>query len=107
MYKQIDARFKTPLRMIISGPSGSGKSSFIRRLLTNASECLEGGRPEKIIWISGSPMTPDENLIESGKVDFFTRQIPSEDDLYRLAKQHDKGILVIFDDLIQLLKDSK
>jgi hypothetical protein len=41
--------FKSPFRLIVSGPSGAGKTEFVKQLIDNRSRMIEPP-PEHIIW---------------------------------------------------------
>lgn len=48
----MDVRIKTPFRMILAGPSMSGKTTFIRKLLVNG-ESMFDRQFVKILWCYG------------------------------------------------------
>lgn len=45
-----DASFQTPFNMIVSGPSGSGKSVFVQKLLDSP---ILGTKPREVVWCYG------------------------------------------------------
>ena len=89
-----DLRFKHPFTCIISGPSGSGKSSFCIKLLQNLESLstetkFEGG----ILWCYGeSNAFPS---VEVGRKVQFHLGVPDN-----FANAGNKPCLIILDDLL-------
>ena len=48
----MDPRWKHPFTCIVAGPTSSGKTQFVKRLLENSSETINPP-PEKIYWFYG------------------------------------------------------
>ena len=48
----MDPRLKHPFTSVIAGPTGSGKSHFVSRLLTHAQTMIDPP-PEKVMWCYG------------------------------------------------------
>ena len=90
---EIDLKFKIPFGMIISGPSNSGKTEFLLKLLKNT-EKLFSPPPKVVVYCYGeyhSHITQMESQgirINSG--------MPSEELLQKLQRPY----LLILDDLI-------
>ena len=88
----MDPRFKHPFTCLISGPTMSGKTHFVRRLLENLSQHVD--TPIKdIIWCYGEWQPCYEELKQRG-INFIKGPIDSEE----LSPSHPH--LVILDDLM-------
>ena len=84
-------RFKHPFTCVVAGPTGSGKSVFIDKLVRNASDMITPP-PEKIIWCYG---VWQHMYNEMRGVDFL-EGLPDIKEIDRL-KRH----LIIIDDLMK------
>lgn len=84
-------------RMIVSGSSATGKSSFVHRLLVNANGLME--RPfEKIIYLQGVQTKSGKALQKIFKNDMLIfNGIPTEQVLLPLCQTKKKTALVIED----------
>ena len=96
-----DVRFKCPMSLICAGPSYSGKTSFVRRILKYKEHIFAPEPPGYIIYITGSTLTSsDQTLLDENLVDELSQAIPTENELYDKAAEVPSGILVIFDDCL-------
>ena len=102
MTKKIyDPRLVWPYSLLLCGPTGCGKTTWIVELLRNHEE-LCSHTPKKLIWIYGVEQ-PD--LFETIRKIWFPRQCEfingfPEDLLTRLEQTSDRGSLCIFDDVM-------
>ena len=48
-----DPRWKHPFPALVAGPSASGKTQFVKRLLESGEDMIDGA-PENIIWCYGT-----------------------------------------------------
>ena len=60
----MDPRLKHPFTCIVAGPSQSGKTVFLRRLLTQAQELINEP-PEVILWFYGEYQSLYDKLTDS------------------------------------------
>ena len=92
-----DIRFKHPFTCIVSGPSGSGKSSFTLRLVQHLdSLCTEPDYSGWIIWCySEKSAVPREKLTSLHKNFSFHEGVPQN-----FGNEHGKTCLIILDDLL-------
>ena len=73
-----DIRFKTPFSLILSGASGSGKTTWSEHFLSIVDKITDGkGKYEKLLWFSG------------------TNQL----DLFKRSKSNFKGTTRVFDSI--------
>ncbi|MDI9312887.1 MAG: ATP-binding protein [Limnohabitans sp.] len=95
-------QFISPFSMIVSGPSGSGKSFLIRRILKNHKKLIE---PEKdvltVLWVYGVWQKIYEEPIENVKIE-YTDILPTEKEL-----DENKPDLIVIDDLMNEISDNK
>ena len=55
MNTNYDIRFKTPFSLILSGASGSGKTTWLDHFLSLFDKITDGkGKYEKLLWLSGT-----------------------------------------------------
>jgi len=92
-----DIRFKHPFTCIVSGPSGSGKSSFTLRLVQHLhSLCTEPNFSGGIIWCySEKSAVPRETLFSLHKNVSFHEGVPQNFD-----NDHGRPCLIILHDLL-------
>ncbi len=57
----MDPRWKHPFTCIVAGPTGCGKTTFVARLLRNASVMIDPP-PEQVTWYYGQWQSAYENL---------------------------------------------
>ena len=92
-----DLKFKHHFTCIVSGPSGSGKSSFTLRLLQHLeSLCTEPDFRGGIIWCySEKSAVPRQKLVAIRKNVSFREGVPQN-----FGDGHGRPCLIIFDDLL-------
>ena len=92
-----DIRFKHPFTCIVSGPSGSGKSSFTLRLVQHLdSLCTEPNFSGGIIWCySEKSAFLREKLTSLHKIVRFHEGVPQN-----FGDDHSRPCLIILDDLL-------
>ena len=102
MSKKIyDARLVWPYSLLLCGPTGCGKTTWIVELLKSHEEmCTQ--TPKKLIWIYGAEQP---ELFKTIKEIWAPRQCEfiegfPEDLMSRLEKSNDRGSLCIFDDVM-------
>nr|CAD2176968.1 unnamed protein product [Meloidogyne enterolobii]CAD2184337.1 unnamed protein product [Meloidogyne enterolobii]CAD2185566.1 unnamed protein product [Meloidogyne enterolobii]CAD2187444.1 unnamed protein product [Meloidogyne enterolobii]CAD2200934.1 unnamed protein product [Meloidogyne enterolobii] len=88
-----ELKFKLPFGLIISGPSSSGKSTFLLKFITQSVDLIDPP-PKSILYCFGEMSTIVPILQKSG-VSVFAG-VPPEDVIKRLPKPS----LVILDDLL-------
>ena len=90
---EIDVGFAAPMSLVVAGPSGVGKTKFVRKFLENASRLMNGATPRRVYWYYAywqsdyAEMSADLGVV-------FRQGLPSGDDL---AEGED--CLVVMDDL--------
>ena len=73
-----DIRFKTPFSLLLSGASGSGKTTWLEHFLRIFDKITDGkGKYEKLLWFSGTNQT----------------------DLFKRIKSNFKGTTRVFDSI--------
>jgi GTPase SAR1 family protein len=78
-----DLKFKHPFTSIVSGPTGSGKSSFCMGFLQNLYSCTEQNFDGGIIWCySESTAVPWQQLATLSK-NVFMRACPTTSTFFR------------------------
>ena len=67
-----DLRFKHTFNCIITGPSGSGKSSFCIKLLQNSNRCLP--RPSSVVAFCGATVRRTQSPLSTSEEEYsFTK----------------------------------
>ena len=103
-----DLRFKAPFSLILSGVSGSGKTTWVENLLRNYKNLIENGREySNLMWISG---TNQPDLFQRIKKSFdgncrFITELP--ENLYEEIARSDKRLTIIVDDLMHEIANFK
>ena len=92
-------KLKHPFNLIISGPTGSGKSTFCIRLLQNLkSLCTEQKYNGGIFWCFGERTeVPDRELSELNNTIRVHKGIPE-----KIGNKNGKACLIILDDLLDV-----
>jgi len=89
----MDVRFKHPFTALVSGPTGSGKSYFVRDLLRHRSQLIDTPIHE-IIWCYGEWQSLYAEMKKEMSINFhegILEHLPTDD----------KPRLVIIDDLMR------
>lgn len=92
----VDVRLKHPFPMVVSGPTMSGKTSFVRKLLQLGEEMIEN-YPQKIFWCYGEYQPVFEEMRSTINNIEFIEGLPSNmNDLLDPAVRN----LIVIDDLM-------
>lgn len=93
-----DLKLKLPFGMIISGPSSSGKSTFLLKFIVEASELIDP-KPVSILYCFGemNEMIP---VLQKSGVEVYAG-IPPED----IIQSQKKPLLLILDDLLLTIEE--
>lgn len=86
----MDLKFRHPFTCIVSGPTKSGKTTFVRKLLSNLHNFVYPP-PEKIWWFYGEDYEPINNVT-------YLKGVP---DLNLVKQFSPRPQLIIIDDLMQ------
>lgn len=103
-HESIDASFKCPFNMIVSGPSQSGKTQWVARLLAYNKELMEKS-PRIIHWHSPHehiPSLPSNLNVKS----FACLPWDMDDDDYG-SEEEEQPDLIVIDDFAQETSNSK
>lgn len=94
---------KHPFTAVLAGPSFSGKTYLLRKILERADEMIEGA-PEKIIWCHGISQPAHDEMMDSIPNIEFVEGLPND-----LEARMDPTIrnLVVVDDLMNELSNDK
>ena len=89
-------KFKYPFSCLVSGPSGSGKSSFCIRFVQNQDAlCTERNFDGGVLWCySEKTALPNKNLVVMKKKIRYNEGVPSD-----FENAHGRPCLIILDDL--------
>lgn len=91
----MDLRFKHPFTCIVSGPTKSGKTTFVHTLLSDIQNFVHP-TPEKIWWFYGEDYEPIENVT----------YLKGPPDLSLVKQYSPLPQLIIIDDLMQEAGDN-
>jgi len=99
-----DITFQTSFNMIVSGASGTGKTTWVRNLLKMKNQ-LFSTPPATVIWYFNTPQQIYNDMELEGLIDEFhdaSINFPNLEDLTLLVRPYkDKGgSVVIFDDIL-------
>jgi len=94
--------FIHPSTILISGPTGSGKTRFVQRLITNK---MIQPWPIEIKWIYGEWQGAYEELLKTNNIEFI--QGWSEEIYDRFKEASSIPSLLILDDVMTSARDSK
>lgn len=96
--------FKSPSSILVVGPSNSGKTTFLSKLLLENQDVFEVP-PRKIVYCYGSwqPLFERQDF----KGIHFHEGVPTEDDLQRWFTKESKGSVLVMDDLMSDGGDDK
>ena len=94
--------FKHPFTCIVSGPTGSGKSTFCIQLLNNLdSLCSESNFAGGIVWcFSERTAVPTKHLAELGNKKIIYHEGVPDDNFFKTHTRSEPS-LIILDDLLQ------
>nr|CAD2177926.1 unnamed protein product [Meloidogyne enterolobii]CAD2193640.1 unnamed protein product [Meloidogyne enterolobii]CAD2204596.1 unnamed protein product [Meloidogyne enterolobii]CAD2205141.1 unnamed protein product [Meloidogyne enterolobii] len=85
--------FKLPFGMILSGPSSSGKSSFLLKFIADSQDLIEP-QPKSVLYCFGE-MNDNIPILQKSGVNVYAGVPPEE-----LIKSYSKPLLLILDDLL-------
>lgn len=93
IYEDKDLKFKLPFGMIISGPTSSGKSSFLLKFIAESDELITP-KPASVLYCYGemSKLIP---IFQKAGVGVYAGVPPEE-----IIKKQPKPLLLILDDLL-------
>ena len=92
----MDVRLKHPFTCVIAGPTGSGKTQFVKRLFVSSGDNIEP-TPNNIIWCYGEYQDAYDHLARVVPEIRFVEGFP--DDLLQSLDRTQRNIIVI-DDLM-------
>ena len=100
-----DVRFRQPSNILISGPSQSGKSNFIYKLLTYKN-LLINPKPKTVIYVYSGQHPLVEKLVNQGMVDKVLKNLPENyETLEKLISNHrHHGSILVIDDALYHLR---
>ena len=87
----MDPRWQHPFTCIVAGPTGRGKTTFVARLLRNASEMIDPP-PERVTWYYG--------IWQAGYKNLDIPNMRMEEGLPQSFDNDGKRGLVVLDDLM-------
>ena len=99
----MDTRLKHPFRMIIGGPSESGKTSFVKRFLQHLSDMVNPV-PTKILYFYSMTQPAYEEMSAFHHDISFIQGLPSSDIETLLDKRYQN--LIILDDMMTEIADN-
>lgn len=100
-------QFESPTAIMVCGPSNSGKTTFIKRLLENASTMFKK-TPSRILYCYGSVWQPlFSEMQHSIKRIVFHEGVPSKDYLMELRGDDKEHMICVLDDLLQDLANDR
>jgi len=88
-----DLYFKLPFGMILSGPSSSGKSSFLLKFIADSQDLIDPS-PKSVLYCFGE-MNDNIPILQKSGVNVYAGVPPEE-----LIKSYSKPLLLILDDLL-------
>ena len=99
-----DIRFKTPFNLIVSGMSGSGKTTWVKNLLKLKDQIFEKEPAQVILFYKAMQdiylEMENEGLI-SKTINVNTSDFPTLEELQNMVHEYkDNGSLLIFDDIM-------
>ena len=99
----MDARLKHSFSCMVVGPSFSGKTEFVKRLLKNASEMIDQP-PRKIIWFYGEYQPCYAAMTRSFPNIEFHENLPAD---FNDLTDPSRPVLLVIDDLMDVAGDDK
>nr|CAD2196650.1 unnamed protein product [Meloidogyne enterolobii] len=88
-----DLYLKLPFGMILSGPSSSGKSSFLLKFIADSQDLIDP-QPKSVLYCFGE-MNDNIPILQKSGVNVYAGVPPEE-----LIKSYSKPLLLILDDLL-------
>ena len=100
-----DIRFRQPSNILISGPSQSGKSNFIYKLLLYKNQLINP-IPKTIIYVYSGQHPLVAKLIQKGVVNKVLKNLPENyETLENLISSHkEHGSILVIDDALYHLR---
>jgi len=98
LYSNKDLKLKLPFGCVISGPSSSGKSTFVQKLIFNSNQLIDPP-PKSILYCYGeyNPLVPE---LQRAGISIYSG-VPPED----LIKKQPKPALIVLDDLMYSIEE--
>jgi hypothetical protein len=93
LFEDKDLKFKLPFGMIVSGPTSSGKSSFLLKFIAESDELIDP-KPASVLYCYGE-MNQLIPIFQKAGVGIYSGVPPEE-----IIKQQPKPLLLILDDLL-------
>ena len=100
----MDARLIHPYTAIVSGPTGSGKTQFVKRLIS-AGETVVDGPPDNIVWLYGEYQSTYDEMRKSVDNIHFIEGFPQ--DMESLIDPSKRNLVVIDDLMAELSGDTR
>ena len=100
----MDPRLVHPYTAIVSGPTGSGKTQFVKRLITRGDSTVNDP-PEKILWLYGEYQSAYDDMRKSIDNIRFIEGFPS--DMDALIDPKVRNLVVIDDLMTELSGDTR
>jgi hypothetical protein len=93
--------FVHPSTILVSGPTGSGKTEFVKKVILRQ---MFDKKPTRVIWVYNEDQPAYRELRQLMPNVQFVRGLP--DDLYESIKPQDRNLLIL-DDVMNTAGDSK
>ena len=102
----MDLRLKAPFTAVISGCSGSGKSTWVHSLLRHKDILLDPP-PKKVFYYFMEYQPLFDAMLDENLVNEFIRGMPTSEDVRRLVEPYvgEGGSLIVMDDGMTVLND--
>ncbi len=96
-------RFKENSSFVVCGRSGSGKTTFISKLLLNADEMFENekGRPIEILYCYSAYQDIYDKMYRKMRNIRFVQGLPDRDLLRKLISPKNRHLILVIDDLMR------
>ena len=99
----MDPRLKHPFGAVMAGPTCSGKSFLLRKILERGEDMIEGA-PQNILWCHGIHQTAHDEMLQTIPNITFIEGLPA--DLESRIDPNQRNMVVI-DDLMNELNNDK
>ena len=100
----MDPRWKHPFPALVAGPTSSGKSNFVKRLLESGEHMIDGA-PENIIWCYGIYHPAYDEMQRNIPNIHFVEGVPG--DLESMINPSIRNLVVIDDLMRELANDQR